>query len=131
MKVLISRRAEEDLAHIYAWLAARNPDAAERFRVEAEKALTSLSRNPDLGPRPGWKTRHTRLRFWVISRFHNYLIYYEPGKDALSIERVLDGRRDVRRIVEQGVEHPPPGRGPAPPARPGSRPSPPHSPSPG
>jgi hypothetical protein len=67
MKVLISRRAEKDLARIYACLAARNPDAAERFRLEAEKALTSLSRNPDLVPRPGWKTRNTRLRFWVIS----------------------------------------------------------------
>jgi plasmid stabilization system protein ParE len=108
MKVLISRLAEEDLARIYAYLAARNPDAAERFRLEAEKALTSLGRNPDLGPRPGWKTRHTRLRFWVISRFHNYLIYYEPGKDTVSIERVLDGRRDVRRIVEEGVGQPPP-----------------------
>ena len=108
MKILIGQRAEEDLARIYAYIAARHPGAAERFRIEAEKALTALGRNPELGPRPGWKTRHTRLRFWVISRFHNYLIYYEPGQDAVSIERVLDGRRDVRRIVEEGIEHPPP-----------------------
>lgn len=108
MKVLISRLAEEDLARIYAYIATRNPDAAERFRREAEKALTTLGKNPELGPLPGWKTRHTRLRFWVISRFHNYLIYYEPGKDTVSIERVLDGRRDVRRMIEEGVEDPPP-----------------------
>ena len=94
MKVLISQRAEEDLARIYGYIATRHPDAAERFRIEAEKALASLGRNPELGPRPGWKTCHTRLRFWVISRFHNYLIYYEPRKDAVSIERVLDGRRE-------------------------------------
>ena len=106
MKILISRLAEEDLARIYASIAARHPDAAERFRSEAEKALTSLRRNPELGPCPGWKTGHIRLRFWVISRFHNYLIYYESGKDTVSIERVLDGRRDVRRIMEEGIEHP-------------------------
>ena len=106
MKILISRLAEEDLARIYASIAARHPDAAERFRSEAEKALTSLSRNPELGPCPGWKTGHSRLRFWIISRFHNYLIYYESGKDTVSIERVLDGRRDVRRIMEEGIEHP-------------------------
>lgn len=106
MKILISRLAEEDLARIYASIAARHPDAAERFRSEAEKALTSLSRNPELGPCPGWKTGHSRLRFWVISRFHNYLIHYESGKDTVSIERVLDGRRDVRRIMEEGIEHP-------------------------
>ena len=108
MIVLISQRAEEDLARIYGYIATRNPDAAERFRIEAEKALTSLSRNPELGARPGWKTRHTRLRFWVISRFHNYLIYYQPGAEGVSIERVLDGRRDVRRIIQEGIEHPPP-----------------------
>jgi plasmid stabilization system protein ParE len=108
MRILISRLAEEDLAGIYAYIAGRNPDSAEHFRREAEKALTALGRNPDLGPRPGWKTRHTRLRFWVISRFHNYLIYYEPGPETVSIERVLDGRRDVRRIIEEGIEHPPP-----------------------
>jgi plasmid stabilization system protein ParE len=108
MKVLISRRAEEDLARIYGCIAARNPDAAERFRTEAEKALAQLADHPEIGPRPGWKARHTRLRFWVISRFHNYLIYYEPGEDCVSIGRVLDGRRDVGRIMEEGVEHPPP-----------------------
>ena len=107
MKVLISARAEEDLAGIYAYIAARNPDAAERFRTEAENALALLGQHPELGPRPGWKTRHVRLRFWVISRFHNYLIYYEPREDAVSVERVLDGRRDVRRIMEEGVEDPP------------------------
>lgn len=107
MKVRISQRAEEDLAGIHAYIASRDPGAAERFQIEAENALKSLGRNPELGPRPGWKTRHTRLRFWVISRFHNYLIYYESGQDAVSIERVLDGRRDVHRIIEEGIEDPP------------------------
>lgn len=86
----------------------RHPDAAERFKLAAEKALELLGQHPELGPRPGWKTRHPRLRFWVISHFPNYLIYYEPRADAVSIERVLDGRRDVRRIIERSIEHPDP-----------------------
>jgi hypothetical protein len=40
----------------------------------------------------------------VISYFQNYLIYYEPREADFSIERVLDGRRDVRRIIEQGTD---------------------------
>ena len=71
-------------------------------------ALALLADHPELGPRPGWETRHTKLRFWVISRFHNYLIYYEPKGTSVSIERVLDGRREVRRIMEAGGEDPPP-----------------------
>jgi len=55
--------------------------------------------------RPGWKTRHTRLRFWVISHFNNYPIYYERREDVVSIQSLLEGRRDVRRIIAEGIEH--------------------------
>jgi plasmid stabilization system protein ParE len=107
MRVVISRRAEDDLAQIYAWLTTRyDLVAAERFRVRAEKALTQLGQHPDLGPHPGWATRHKGLRFWVISR-SSYLIYYESREDVVSIERVLDGRRDVRRMIELRIEDPP------------------------
>jgi len=102
MSVRISRLAEEDLAHIYGHIASHDPDAAERFRIEAEKAIGLLEKHPEIGPRPGWETRHGRLRFWVISRFNNYLIYYEPEENGVSIERVLDGRRDVHRIIKTG-----------------------------
>jgi plasmid stabilization system protein ParE len=107
MRVLISGRAEADLARIYADLATRYElDAAEQFRIRAEKALALLEKFPELGPHPGWATRHTRLRFWVISKT-NYIIYYERVEGAISIERVLDGRRDVHRIIELGIEEPP------------------------
>jgi plasmid stabilization system protein ParE len=104
MIVRISEQAEEDLAQIYARIEARDPEAADRFKREAEKALALLAQHPELGPRPGWETRHPKLRFWVISHFQNYLIYYEAGEVEISIERVLNGRRDVRRIVENGSE---------------------------
>lgn len=107
MNVRISELAEEDLAHIYARIADDNPDAAQRFKFEAEKAIALLAEHPELGPRPGWETRHPKLRFWVISHFHNYLIYYETLGDNVSIERVLDGRRDVSRIIEPGPADPP------------------------
>jgi plasmid stabilization system protein ParE len=107
MRVVISRRAEDDLAQIYAWLATQyDLVAAERFRVQAEKALTQLGHHPGLGPHPGWATRHKNLRFWVISR-SRYLIYYESRESEVSIERVLDGRRDVRRVIELRIEDPP------------------------
>jgi plasmid stabilization system protein ParE len=107
MRVLISGRAEDDLARIYADLANRYElDAAEQFRNRTERALARLGKFPELGPHPGWATRHSRLRFWVISKT-NYIIYYERVGDAVSIERVLDGRRDVHRIIELGIEEPP------------------------
>lgn len=41
----------------------------------------------------------------VISR-SSYVICYEPSAEEVSLERVLDGRRDVRRIMESGFEEP-------------------------
>ena len=105
--MVISREAEDDLARIYTYLCTRyDLEAAERFRIRAEKALILLSEHPDIGPHPGWATRHQRLRFWIVSK-SNYIIYYESMHDKISIERVLDGRRNVHRIIELGLEDEP------------------------
>lgn len=110
MKVVIGQRAEDDLALLYARLALeRGQSAAEQFRERVEKALDLVGRHPEAGPQPAWATRHQDLRYWVISRTP-CVIYYEfheyPAAEV-TIERVLDGRRDVRRIMEMGIEEPP------------------------
>jgi plasmid stabilization system protein ParE len=76
------------------------------FLELAREATELLLQNPLAGPHPRWATRHKNLRFWVVSRT-NYLIYYLQDQDGVSIERVLDGRRDVARIIELGMEDPP------------------------
>jgi len=107
MRVVISEKAEDDVVRIYAFLRNHyDLETAELFRTRAEKALGHLAQQPKLGPHPGWATRHHQLRFWVISKTH-YIIYYEARTDQVSIERVLDGRRDVHRSVELGIEDPP------------------------
>lgn len=100
----ISIRAQGDLECIFAYILLRQGQtAADRFLKLARQAAEFLGRNPEAGPQPRWTTRHKRLRFWVISRT-NYLIYYQTEDDVVSIERALDGRRDVARIIEIGVE---------------------------
>jgi plasmid stabilization system protein ParE len=108
-QVIISQRAEDDLVRIYAYLRTQyDLEAAERFRTRAEKALLQLGQHPEIGPHPGWATCHQRLRFWIISK-SNYIIYYEALEEKISVERVLDGRRDVHRIIELGIEDDPEG----------------------
>ena len=107
MNARISSRAQSDLDCIYAYIfACQGPTAADRFLELAQEAAGFLVRHPWAGPHPRWATRHKTLRFWVISRT-NYLIYYLPREDGVTIERVLDGRRDVARIIERGMEDPP------------------------
>lgn len=107
MKVFISHRAEDDLAIPYARLAVeRGEPAAAQFRARVEKALDLLRCHPEAGPQPAWATQHHDLRFWVISRTP-CVIYYEYRSGEIDIERVLDGRRDVQRVMERRIEEPP------------------------
>lgn len=107
MKARISARARSDLERIFAYLSLRRgADAADRFLDLARQATEFLVVHPQAGPHPRWATRHKTLRFWVISRT-NYLLYYLIDERGVSVERVLDGRRDVARIQEHGVEDPP------------------------
>jgi plasmid stabilization system protein ParE len=100
MIVRTSARASDDLANIYAYIQVhRGAESAERFLEAARRALEFLAEHPDAGPHPQWTARHKTLRFWVISRT-NYIIYYFAERDHVSIERVLDGRRDVKGIVD-------------------------------
>src|SRR5580658_8250410 len=106
MKPRISARAQNDLDCIFAQIyVQQGPHAADRFLELAKDASKFLVQNPLAGPHPRWATRHKTLRFWVISRT-NYLIFYLADGEEVSIERVLDGRRDVARVMEFGKEDP-------------------------
>jgi len=106
MNARVSARARDDLACIFAYISSRHgEEAADRFLALAEQAVSFLAKNPAAGPHPRWRSRHKALRFWVISKT-NYLIYYFADESGVSIERVLDGRRDVKRIIERGLEEP-------------------------
>ena len=97
---------QSDLDRIFAYIFVRGGEkAADRFLELAQEATEFLVQNPLAGPHPRWATRHRTLRFWVISKT-NFLIFYLPDEHGVSIERVLDGRRDVARIMELGIEDP-------------------------
>jgi plasmid stabilization system protein ParE len=108
MKRRFSVLAEADIAVIYADLLTRyNLEAAERILPKIEAALVHLENHPLMGPRPTWGTRHAGLRFWSIPQTP-FLLFYEPSGTELLVLRVLDGRRDVRRILKEGLENPEP-----------------------
>src|SRR6266702_8870729 len=99
MSTRISARARDDLDYIVARISVRQgAEAGDQFLALAQKAVAFLAQHPAAGPHPRWATRHKALRFWVISKT-NFLIYYVPEGNGVSIERVLDGRRDIARII--------------------------------
>lgn len=99
-EVVWTPRSRTDLLEIYLEIAANHRAAAERFLTRIERSAATLSDHPRLGPRRPDIRPGTRV---VINR--PYLILYETHPDTddgvidvVEIVRVIDGRRDLRRL---------------------------------
>jgi toxin ParE1/3/4 len=95
-ELVISRRADEELREIWRYIAAENPDAADRILLKIDQKLQVLREFPDIGTqrddiRPG-----ARILIEGV-----YIILYEhrPAEDVVEIVAVVDGRRDLSALV--------------------------------
>ena len=75
--ILKKPAARIDLTGCYAYIGARNPDAARRFRLAAEATFAALACSPGIGaPYEVANPRLQGLRSAQVRRFRNYLIFY-------------------------------------------------------
>ncbi len=85
----------------YYLFTAEAPEIAIRFREAARRTIHSLGLNPHLGPRySSANPRLKNLRSWPVVGFEAIRIYYTLEADAKHVIRILHGKRDVRRILE-------------------------------
>ncbi len=88
--------ARRDLIEHFVYLALNADEAtAERFMANAESSFSALAGQPHMGAA---LTSHNQqlagLRKWRVSDFDNFLIFYLPRPDGVSIVRVLHAARD-------------------------------------
>ena len=93
-RIALSEQAELDLEAVVAFLARKNPAAAERIGLELVEVIFSLDAFPAGGSpvraRPGLrKVRH-----------RDYVVIYGLNESARLVEilRVWDGRRDPAKL---------------------------------
>lgn len=99
--ILKKPAARIDLAGCYAYIGARNPDAARRFRLAAEATFAALACSPGIGaPYEVANPRLQGLRSAQVRRFRNYLIFYLPVAGGIDVIRVLHAARNIRAILE-------------------------------
>ena len=98
--VVRSPAAERDLEDIWLAIAAENPAAATRLVRTIGTKIDSLANHPRMGPRRS----HVRAGIRILIE-GPYLILYETHPDAdegpvdqVLIVRVVDGRRNLRRL---------------------------------
>jgi toxin ParE1/3/4 len=90
MKIFWSEKAEKDLLQICAYLAERNPQAADALVGEVDAKFKNLSQFPFIGRErsrlaPG-------LRSVLVG---THLIFYLVEQDRIVVVRVIDGRMDI------------------------------------
>jgi toxin ParE1/3/4 len=96
--------ARRDLVDHFVYLAeSAGLDTAERFLTQAEASFNALAEQPMIGT--PLTLKHPDLagiRKWRVKDFDNFLIFYLPRPDGVSIARVLYAARDWWNLL--GIE---------------------------
>jgi toxin ParE1/3/4 len=90
--LFISHRAEDELRAIWRYIAADNPDAADRLLLRIDAKLQMLRAFPVIGPardevRPGCRM--------LVEGSYLLLYEYDAPNDAIEVVAIVDGRRDL------------------------------------
>jgi toxin ParE1/3/4 len=99
-KFLAARR---DLIEIADFLEQRaGLTIAERFLTSVEESLDKLAAMPSMGS--PWEPSNPRLhgiRFWAVTGFRKYMIFYREIDEGIELLRVLHGARDSESLLAQ------------------------------
>jgi antitoxin ParD1/3/4 len=92
--------AKSDLFDIWSYIAERSEDAANRVEQAIYDACAFIAEAPLRGhTRPDLTSRP--LRFWTLTRYHNYSVVYRPETAPLEVVAILHGKKNIRRILQQ------------------------------
>src|SRR5262252_4251542 len=99
MPVQKMMQAKADLIEIADYIAADNPEAAERFLDAAEAAFDRLAALPSIGLTVPFQSALAQgLRVWRVEGFERCLIFYRPAESGIEVVRVLHAARDFPTI---------------------------------
>jgi toxin ParE1/3/4 len=89
LKTIWSPEAAADIDDIWEFIAADNPDAADRMVTTIHTTLATLGDHPKLGS----QGRRSRTREFVVAG-SPYLLIYRISKDFLEVVHVVHGARN-------------------------------------
>jgi plasmid stabilization system protein ParE len=95
----ISKRARKDLERIRDWIAEDNREAADRLWDALLDTADLLAANIEAGTKiVNAPARYSDVRWFVVPRFRNYLVFYRPHEDTILVLRILHAARDWTRF---------------------------------
>lgn len=95
-RIIRTPEALNDLAEIWEYIGANNPDAADRLLDNINDKVKLIAESPYIGREreelaPG-------IRSFPVAR---YLIFYRPIAGGIEIVRVLHGSRDIDSLLSE------------------------------
>lgn len=99
IRARFSPKAGRDLDEHCGHIAADIAEAAERVRQTILNTADFLARYPELGRHIRQAApRHAQIRWFVVPKFRNYLIFYQPFQETIMVVRVLHAAQDWTRF---------------------------------
>jgi len=87
------------LEDVFQFISADNPQAAERVRLAILNSADFLAQHPEMGRRiRNAATRHAQIRWFVVPKYRNDLIFYQPFQTTVAVIRVLHAAQDWTRF---------------------------------
>lgn len=96
-KLVIRPQARIDLLEIWHYIARDSVTAANKVADKLGQAICGLVEMPGKGHRRA-DVKSPQYRFWSV---YSYLIAYRYDQQALTIVRVIHGRRDFRKLFNR------------------------------
>ena len=98
IRAKLSPKAERDLDEHCSHIATDNPDAAARVRQTILHTADFLAQHREVGRLVrNAAVRHTQIRWFVVPKFRNYLIFYQPFQKTIMVVRILHAAQDWTR----------------------------------
>jgi len=95
----ISKKTRQDLEKIRDYIAKDDPNAAARVWDTFLDAADLLADHFEVGSTiVNAAPKHADVRWFVIPRFRNYLIFYRPFGETILVLRVLHAAQDWTRF---------------------------------
>jgi len=99
IRARFSPKAIRDLDEHCGYIGGDHPEAAERVRRTILNTADLLAQHRELGRRIRKAgPRHAQIRWFVVPKFRNYLIFYQPFQQTIIVVRILHAAQDWTRI---------------------------------
>ena len=101
--ILITPAAESALIHLWVFIPPANTVAADKVYAAAEQTFATLASMPAMGTLYQPKRRRLEgIRFFPVTHFQKYIIYYRVIQGGIEIIRVLHAHMERQKRLEQG-----------------------------